>query len=541
MIYLTNEDSNSIGKAFEEFIAILLSKLGYKISNINIHKSGREIDVEAISKVTGEPIIAECKAHKEPLTGPDLSKFYGVYEHERKRKKPNLIGIMFSLSGFNSAFIEYYNEKTKEDKKTFKIYGTKEIIDFSVDADLISDDGAVRTLAKRYWANELGDTHLIIANSRLYRLQLLQKEGVTTNFMLFRSKCEDVTEEEIHKIKSVVDILEKVEPFNLSARKAILLALANNKDPSSLIELKSKSNQSEDTILNELNYLNERTLINGLEGDQFTLTSDINTFCEVSKELLHSEYGYDFILTPYFSKFNDSQLISYCFSRRKLRITPTEHISMTSIFQISPKSLYFALFGSVDDFINTWEHAEKLGLNWDKFNIIGISRFLTVLITNLVQDLHNNKNKALIKLQPVVCYLEDYKVSLANTYGKVFEIKSGGITSLLKVSPNQTIKKGQLVSYDDIGTNFNCTLAQFRLLPVAEIIKELELIFNEAETNKTIDSQLALMAFNIASCYTEIKNWALAKDWALKGKEKNADLNKLNELLLIIEEELNKK
>ena len=45
MIYLLVDNPTEKGKAFEEFIAILLSKLGYRIDNVRIRKSGRELDI----------------------------------------------------------------------------------------------------------------------------------------------------------------------------------------------------------------------------------------------------------------------------------------------------------------------------------------------------------------------------------------------------------------------------------------------------------------------------------------------------------------
>jgi len=78
MIIISAKHSANIGKAFEEFIAILLSKLGYTIENMRVRRAGRELDIRASSKVTGSPLLVECKGLSKPLTGPSFSKFYGV-------------------------------------------------------------------------------------------------------------------------------------------------------------------------------------------------------------------------------------------------------------------------------------------------------------------------------------------------------------------------------------------------------------------------------------------------------------------------------
>jgi len=148
MIIISAADSVDKGKAFEEFIAILLSKLGYEIRNVRVRKAGRELDIKACSKVTGAPLLAECKAISKTLTGPPLSKFYGIYDHEYRKPNHGLIGLLISLSGFNSEAIEYYEEKDEEVQGRFRIIGPDQILKLAVEADLISDDLTVYGTAR---------------------------------------------------------------------------------------------------------------------------------------------------------------------------------------------------------------------------------------------------------------------------------------------------------------------------------------------------------------------------------------------------------
>ena len=85
MIILAVNNANDRGTAFEKFMSIILSKLGYEITNVNVKKAGRELDIEATAMVTGDPLLVECKAHSAVITGSDLSGFYGKYEHERSK------------------------------------------------------------------------------------------------------------------------------------------------------------------------------------------------------------------------------------------------------------------------------------------------------------------------------------------------------------------------------------------------------------------------------------------------------------------------
>jgi hypothetical protein len=94
MISIFAADSVDKGKAFEEFIAMVLSKRGYEIRNVRVRKAGRELDSKASTRVT--PLLAECKALSKSLTGPILSKFYGIFDHEERNPTHGLMGLLIS-------------------------------------------------------------------------------------------------------------------------------------------------------------------------------------------------------------------------------------------------------------------------------------------------------------------------------------------------------------------------------------------------------------------------------------------------------------
>jgi hypothetical protein len=75
MIILSAKEPIDKGKAFEQFISILLSKLGYQVKKTRIRKAGRELDIDAESKVTGLPLLVECKAESQPLGSGAYNKF----------------------------------------------------------------------------------------------------------------------------------------------------------------------------------------------------------------------------------------------------------------------------------------------------------------------------------------------------------------------------------------------------------------------------------------------------------------------------------
>ena len=536
MIIISATDSVDKGKAFEEFIAILLSKLGYEILNVRVRKSGRELDIKASSKVTGAPLLVECKALSKTVSGPSLSKFYGIYDHEYRKPTHGLIGIFISLSGFNSESIEYYEEKNREVKGRFRIIGPDKILKLAAEADLISDDLTVKHVAKKSWPHDLGETLLIITKSQLYRVQMLKKNSKVNHFLAYRAKCEDPTAYEVESLRKNVHILKKLESFNLIARKGILLALSQMDDLVSLDHLQDITKQSAVTIQTELSYLKDRNLIEEPKEGQFTLVYDIRAFAEISKEILASTYKYEFLRTNYFNKMNNQVLSQYCLSRRFLEAKQDdEHKLLASLFRFSPSVLNHALFGETERYRVTYEHAVEIGADSTKIFNFGKSSFYTELIPHLLRDLHDKDNILIRNLKPIVGIKEEHRVVLANTLEKYFDITAGGVFAFMKAGGD--IKAGQLLSTDR-PTAFNTSMTTFNLTNDPQCIEEMKDIYTKLIEEGIDSSQLAIMANNIGACLMALQRWPEANHWLSEGISQSDIVPQLHGNLAIVLEHL---
>lgn len=125
-IEILEKDNNKKGDLFGRLMGDLFHVLGYDEPRLNIHKSGREIDLEAMHRTERKIAIAECKAHKEKIGGDDINKFFGALDIERVKHKKNkefkkheLPGYFISLSGFNETAVE--QEKEAESKRVILI------------------------------------------------------------------------------------------------------------------------------------------------------------------------------------------------------------------------------------------------------------------------------------------------------------------------------------------------------------------------------------------------------------------------------------
>ncbi len=175
------------GKSFELFMETILDRMSFTDFRTNIHKTGIELDIKAKHKVIDEQILCECKAHDEQIATPDLNDFYGKLSHERSKNK-QLTGLFFSISGFNGTALEYYNEISDDDKRTFKIFGNKEIISFLRTAGIFTPDDKFEQKIRDNTSYTLGEKYLVYFESALYLVQLLTIGGKATNYIILTSQ-----------------------------------------------------------------------------------------------------------------------------------------------------------------------------------------------------------------------------------------------------------------------------------------------------------------------------------------------------------------
>jgi len=110
-IRILEREKNKKGDLFARLMKDLFLTLGYDNPRLNIHKTGREIDIEAEHRTEKRRIIAECKATKDEIGGADVNKFAGVLSGERKKNPDFQMEAYFiSLSGFTETAIEQEKE-----------------------------------------------------------------------------------------------------------------------------------------------------------------------------------------------------------------------------------------------------------------------------------------------------------------------------------------------------------------------------------------------------------------------------------------------
>jgi hypothetical protein len=101
-------DTNNVkGDMLTRLVTDVFHSLGYEEFHLNVHKSGREIDISAVHRHENRILIAECKAQGAPVGGSDINKFAGALDAERNSgSTASIIGYFVSISGFTETAIE---------------------------------------------------------------------------------------------------------------------------------------------------------------------------------------------------------------------------------------------------------------------------------------------------------------------------------------------------------------------------------------------------------------------------------------------------
>jgi hypothetical protein len=147
-IRILEKENNRRGDLFGRLMADLFVALGYEQPRLNVHKSGRELDLSADHSLEPRSAIAECKATAEPIGGDDVNKFVGALDAERGGKK-SVTGYFISLAGFKETAVE--QERQGRRTKIVLLTGPQ-VIDQLVKGRILIPKDRATELAGRFCA-----------------------------------------------------------------------------------------------------------------------------------------------------------------------------------------------------------------------------------------------------------------------------------------------------------------------------------------------------------------------------------------------------
>lgn len=447
MIKILASNSNEKGDLFEDFTKKILDALGFHNFRIDVHRTSRELDIQASHKVTDEPILCECKAYEEELSGDHLSKFYGVYTHEYDSNK-SLKGLFFSLSGFNDTLIEYYNEKPPEIQKRFKIYSDADIERFLKDSKIVESVETIDYIVRKKIPYEISQIYLIVSKQGLFWVITFKSFGKETHFSILDGKGEEVSKLVCDEISELDNGLNGLELINLQARTKVIQSLSDMTFKK-IEDISQEINESSTDVKMALSNLLKEDVLSKNEDNEFTLSNEFDIFLRLIKEFLSDGVDYSFFKSKYVQMNINVRLIKHLESRFYLEFEKEIRDGLYKLLAVSPSALYEALFCPTDFYRTGYEQIKGSDFSDEvvgKSREVGISRLMANLTQKLIFDINNSKFKEVLSEKEIKGYRLIVEAKLATLNELYLAIKTDITIHMVNVTGG--IKAGELLSGD---------------------------------------------------------------------------------------------
>lgn len=152
---------NDRGHLFEVFVARLFELYGFEpptTQSLNVTSDGIELDVVSTQVITGQFVIAECKAYSANVSADKLGEFYGKLA-VRRLNKPRTFGVFVALPGLTQPANEQANT-IRDGDPNFLLLTAAPIVDLLKSKRTIVDPGNV--------AGRLSDASVIITEHGVF-------------------------------------------------------------------------------------------------------------------------------------------------------------------------------------------------------------------------------------------------------------------------------------------------------------------------------------------------------------------------------------
>lgn len=179
----------------------------------------------------------------------------------------------------------------------------------------------------------------------------------------------------------------------------------------------------------------------------YSLSSDLNAFIDVARELLLTDYKFDFITSPYSEGMIDSELTNYIESRYFLSLSGQFKNALIKILKISPGAVYYSLFSDNRLYETGYQHLESLKMPKEmrqKWADTYVNSFTSTLLEKILADLRHPDSKKALQQNNIEAYKLNVGLKMANIEEPIIDLSSESVVMLMKAK--SAIKAGALVS-----------------------------------------------------------------------------------------------
>lgn len=503
LIKILAESRQEKGKQFEGLMMKILDRMGYTDFRSRIYKTGVELDLKAWHKVTREPILCQCKAHKDSISSKPLRLSYGDYTKERKRED-RLVGLFFSLSGFNSTALEWYDELDSTTKETFRIFQLQQILNLLRDSGmLVSDDLIIHKLETLGCFN-LAERYIVYFNNAIYCIQLIplvneQKYG----FNVVNDKGNIVSKLICNQIKNQDDELKDKELINLQAREKVILNLLDGKSKS-IEQISSEIIESKTDIELAIKRLTAEAIVKMIDNT-YKIAYELTTFLSLAKQFLYGEHRSKFISSNYAEEIINDALLNYIKDRFRLDIPNGLKSHILNLIRISPSALREALFSSIDRYVTSDEHLTRLKMSPEelkKWRASFINSFLELLLGQFLVDHYSHRLRRKIHEEEIKGYQIGINLKVATLRNLFLSLHTESVIMSAKLAEGVSVRGGELMSFTDpaIFIEFGDVLSN-----MGEFEKALQ-EFDRAIKSVKDENKLKVAWNNKGVCYLRMGN-----------------------------------
>jgi tetratricopeptide (TPR) repeat protein len=451
LIRVLGKTNKEKGDSFERLIKRVLDSAGYEDFRFDTYKTGREIDILAKHKVTGYPIICECKAHEKPISSGDINKFYSAYDREYQLDN-RFAGLFFSLSGFISTAKASYEEMTPAVRNRFLLIDGDFVLSILTKAKIISSVETIDYILKTRTPYHYGEKQLVCINGEIYWEQLVLTENKTSHYIILGPQGEDIPAYQCVEVASKDKCLKNLEMLDINAMKKTLISLLDG-TLKTVEDIAKNANQSVETSKLALRYLKAQNLVEERKASIYLLTKDLPTFINIAKQMMNTEDELTFYLSPYTQSMINNTLIEYFASRFKVNLKPKEKEAFVSLIALSPSAFKAALYESTQIYETTDNHLKELKnlpeAECNRIKAIIFQRFAGLMLRRLIADFENPKLKKAFEIRNIKGWKSNISITLATAQTQYLSISVGDVILFLPASGN--IEAGQLLS----ATNFD--------------------------------------------------------------------------------------
>lgn len=468
------------GKAFEDLMTLVLSKLNYGNSKKRVHSIGMEFDLDATHNDTKKPIICECKARDDPVPTTDIELFLAKIVHEDSDISL-MEGMFFSTSGFIGTAAKWYETLPNKQKQRLQLYDAEGIIEILRENGLILPESKHDEVVKKHTSHQMGERYVVNYDSYLYVVHTLRTGGTASHFMILTNEGELVRKQVEEAIVKLDPSLRTLAGIDTIQEKGLLVLL--DAKARSISEITEAIGDTEKNILIALDELEESGLVAVLQNGQtplYNLNNTIDVLTKLVKRFLESDSKYEFMSSHYLELMINENFSKYVEDRFKIKFEQDMVKVLRKAARIFPSVLYQLLLGDNTLYINSYKHSEQLRTPGNKHenlpNLIPYI-FMNDIILKVLSDTRTLDTNYLSKKGVKGIFMRN-ELRIASQFELIFRIETEGMSFFVPAAG--PIESGQYVSSTDITLELSLADTLLALERYPEAIEEYELVIREA-------------------------------------------------------------